>query len=72
MGACSTAAASTMRYDVLHTTEYDYSDSVAVAHHVARLRPRTLPAPGVPAPRADRRPGARDDEHVTRIISATA
>jgi len=32
-----------MRYDVIHTTEYDYSESVAVAHHVARLRPRTLP-----------------------------
>jgi transglutaminase-like putative cysteine protease len=37
------AATSTMRYDVLHTTEYDYSQSVAVAHHVARLRPRNLP-----------------------------
>lgn len=32
-----------MRYDVIHTTEYDYSESVVVAHHVARLRPRTLP-----------------------------
>jgi transglutaminase-like putative cysteine protease len=34
---------STMRYDVSHTTTYDYSESVAVAHHVARLRPRSLP-----------------------------
>jgi len=34
---------STARYDVLHTTEYDYSESVAVAQHVARLRPRQLP-----------------------------
>jgi transglutaminase-like putative cysteine protease len=32
-----------MRYDVTHTTEYDYGESVAVAHHVARLRPRALP-----------------------------
>ena len=32
-----------MRYDVIHTTEYDYSESVAMAHHIARLRPRTLP-----------------------------
>jgi transglutaminase-like putative cysteine protease len=31
-----------MLYDVIHTTEYDYSESVAVAHHVARLRPRKL------------------------------
>ena len=32
-----------MRYDITHTTEYDYSESVAVAHHVARLKPRDLP-----------------------------
>jgi transglutaminase-like putative cysteine protease len=32
-----------MQYDVIHTTEYDYSESVVVAHHVARLRPRELP-----------------------------
>jgi transglutaminase-like putative cysteine protease len=31
-----------MRYEIVHTTEYDYSESVAVSHHVARLRPRTL------------------------------
>ena len=30
-------------YEVVHTTEYDYSESVVVAHHVARLKPRTLP-----------------------------
>jgi transglutaminase-like putative cysteine protease len=30
-------------YDIAHTTEYDYSESVVVAHHVARLKPRTLP-----------------------------
>jgi transglutaminase-like putative cysteine protease len=32
-----------VRYDVTHITEYRYSESVAVAHHVARLRPRNLP-----------------------------
>jgi transglutaminase-like putative cysteine protease len=32
-----------MRYDVVHTTKYAYSEAVAVAHHVARLRPRMLP-----------------------------
>ena len=32
-----------MQYDVIHTTEYDYSESVAVSHHVARLSPRQLP-----------------------------
>lgn len=32
-----------VHYEVVHTTEYDYSESVAVSHHVARLRPRTLP-----------------------------
>jgi transglutaminase-like putative cysteine protease len=32
-----------MRYEVVHTTEYEYGESVAVSHHVVRLRPRTLP-----------------------------
>jgi transglutaminase-like putative cysteine protease len=32
-----------MQYDVTHTTEYDYTESVVVAHHVARLKPRDLP-----------------------------
>lgn len=32
-----------MRYDAFHTTTYEYSESVSVAHHVARLRPRSLP-----------------------------
>jgi transglutaminase-like putative cysteine protease len=31
-----------MKYEVSHTTEYAYGDSVAVAHHVARLKPRAL------------------------------
>ena len=34
---------SSVKYDVVHTTEYDYSESVSVSHHVARLSPRTLP-----------------------------
>jgi transglutaminase-like putative cysteine protease len=29
-------------YEVVHTTEYDYSEPVAVSHHLARLRPRGL------------------------------
>lgn len=32
-----------MRYEVTHATTYDYSDSVSVSHHVARLTPRALP-----------------------------
>jgi transglutaminase-like putative cysteine protease len=37
------ADSSPVQYEVVHTTEYDYSDSVAVSHHLARLRPRVLP-----------------------------
>ena len=32
-----------MQYEITHTTKYDYSESVVVAHHVARLKPRDLP-----------------------------
>jgi transglutaminase-like putative cysteine protease len=32
-----------MTFEVVHTTEYDYSESVSVSHHVARLCPRELP-----------------------------
>jgi transglutaminase-like putative cysteine protease len=32
-----------VQYEVVHTTEYDYSESVAVSHHMARLSPRVLP-----------------------------
>jgi transglutaminase-like putative cysteine protease len=32
-----------VRYDIVHTTEYDYSEPVAVSHHLTRLRPRDLP-----------------------------
>jgi transglutaminase-like putative cysteine protease len=31
-----------MHYEITHTTEYDYTESVAVAHHIARLKPRDL------------------------------
>ena len=34
---------SPVHYEVVHTTQYDYSDSVAVSHHLARLSPRVLP-----------------------------
>ena len=33
---------SSVKYEVVHTTEYDYSEAVSVSHHVARLSPRTL------------------------------
>src|SRR5438105_4196108 len=29
-------------YEVVHTTQYEYSERVSVSHHIARLRPRTL------------------------------
>ena len=32
-----------MRYNITHTTTYDYSEAVSVSHHIARLSPRTLP-----------------------------
>lgn len=32
-----------VQYEVVHITEYDYSDSVSVSHHVAHLCPRALP-----------------------------
>jgi transglutaminase-like putative cysteine protease len=34
---------SPVTYEVVHTTRYEYSDSVSVSHHVARLSPRVLP-----------------------------
>jgi transglutaminase-like putative cysteine protease len=30
-------------YDVAHTTRYDYSETVSVSHHTARVSPRALP-----------------------------
>jgi transglutaminase-like putative cysteine protease len=32
-----------VKYEVVHTTEYNYSESVAVSHHLAHLSPRVLP-----------------------------
>jgi transglutaminase-like putative cysteine protease len=32
-----------VQYEVVHTTQYTYSASVPVSHHVARLSPRALP-----------------------------
>ncbi len=32
-----------VQYDVVHTTEYDYSEAVAVSHHLVHLSPRVLP-----------------------------
>ena len=32
-----------VQFEIVHTTEYDYSESVAVSHHEARLSPRVLP-----------------------------
>ena len=37
------AEAEPVKYEVVHTTEYDYSESVAVSHHMARLAPRVQP-----------------------------
>jgi transglutaminase-like putative cysteine protease len=34
---------SPVHYEVVHTTEYHYSESVAVSHHLAHLSPRVLP-----------------------------
>ena len=53
-----------MQYDVTHTTEYDYSESVVVAHHAARLKPRELPQQECLQPRARDRACAGRDEHV--------
>ena len=32
-----------MKYQLTHTTAYDYGDPVSVSHHVARVTPRSLP-----------------------------
>jgi transglutaminase-like putative cysteine protease len=34
---------SPVKYEIVHTTEYNYSESVAVSHHLAHLSPRVLP-----------------------------
>ena len=35
-----------MNYQVTHRTKYDYGDPVSVAHHIARITPRSLPGQG--------------------------
>jgi transglutaminase-like putative cysteine protease len=42
MPNCVSAEPSTVRYQVVHTTRYAYTESVLVSHHVARLSPRVL------------------------------
>jgi len=32
-----------VKYEIVHTTQYNYTGSVSVSHHLARLVPRTLP-----------------------------
>jgi transglutaminase-like putative cysteine protease len=32
-----------VKFEVTHVTQYEYSESVSVSHHVAHLTPRTLP-----------------------------
>ena len=59
-------------YDVVHTTEYDYSESVSVSHHVARLKPRDAAASGVPAARAADRARAGRDEHARGLLRQRA
>jgi transglutaminase-like putative cysteine protease len=36
-----------MRYQITHTTRYDYQNAVSVSHHLLRLTPRTLPGQAV-------------------------
>ncbi len=43
MQSFASAEVAAVTYDVDHTTRYEYSDSVSVSHHVARVRPRVLP-----------------------------
>ena len=42
MQSCTSVEVAPVTYDVDHTTRYEYSDSVSVSHHVARLRTRVL------------------------------
>ena len=43
MRSCASVDASPVTYEVVHTTRYEYGESVSVSHHVARLSPRVLP-----------------------------
>src|SRR5688572_25541986 len=43
MHSCASVEVAPVTYDVDHVTRYEYSESVSVSHHVARLSPRALP-----------------------------
>src|SRR5262249_59685795 len=43
MQSSASAEGLPVKYQVVHTTTYSYSESVSVSHHLARLVPRTLP-----------------------------
>src|SRR5579862_926553 len=40
--SCASIERSAVNFEIVHTTEYNYNEPVAVSHHVARLSPRTL------------------------------
>ena len=42
MRSCVSVDTSRVTYEVVHTTRYEYSESVSVSHHIARLSPRVL------------------------------
>jgi transglutaminase-like putative cysteine protease len=43
MQSCASVEASPVTYDIVHTTRYQYDESVSVSHHLAHLNPRSLP-----------------------------
>jgi transglutaminase-like putative cysteine protease len=43
MPSAASAEGAPVKYQIVHTTTYSYSESVSVSHHLARLVPRTLP-----------------------------
>ena len=65
------ADAQPVEYEVVHTTEYDYSQPVAVSHHLACLAPRVLPRQQVLHHELQIEPAARRDARRTRTTSAT-
>jgi transglutaminase-like putative cysteine protease len=59
-----------VEYEVVHTTEYDYSQPVAVSHHLACLTPRVLPRQQVLHHELQIEPARRRSRR-TRTTSAT-
>lgn len=43
MQSCGSVEVSPVTYDIVHTTRYQYGESVSVSHHLAHLSPRVLP-----------------------------